>query len=64
MKVVGITGGVGSGKSVVMNILKEKYEDLPIIVGITGPFTLTGHLLGIENEDRLMKTDQDEIEIA
>ena len=24
MKVVGITGGVGSGKSVVMNILKEK----------------------------------------
>ena len=25
MKVVGITGGVGSGKSVVMNILKEKY---------------------------------------
>ena len=25
MKVVGITVGVGSGKSVVMNILKEKY---------------------------------------
>ena len=25
IKVVGITGGVGSGKSVVMNILKEKY---------------------------------------
>ena len=24
IKVVGITGGVGSGKSVVMNILKEK----------------------------------------
>jgi len=30
--------------------LKEKYEDtLPIIVGITGPFTLAGHLLGVEN---------------
>ncbi|MDD7208728.1 MAG: dephospho-CoA kinase [Lachnospiraceae bacterium] len=25
MKVVGVTGGVGSGKSVVMNILKEEY---------------------------------------
>ena len=25
IKIVGITGGVGSGKSVVMNILKEKY---------------------------------------
>ena len=25
IKVVGITGGVGSGKSVVMNIFKEKY---------------------------------------
>ena len=31
MKVVGITGGVGSGKSVVMNILKEKS-------GTTRPF--------------------------
>ena len=28
MKVVGITGGVGSGKSVVMNILKEKYGNI------------------------------------
>ena len=25
MRVIGVTGGVGSGKSVVMNILKEKY---------------------------------------
>ena len=32
-----------------INKLKEKYGDnLPIIVGITGPFTLTGHLLGVE----------------
>ena len=37
---------------------------MPIIVGITGPFTLTGHLLGIENVVRYMKTDPDEIEIA
>ncbi|WP_299524962.1 methylcobamide:CoM methyltransferase MtaA [uncultured Methanobrevibacter sp.] len=47
-----------------IDILKEKYDNLPIIVGITGPFTLTGHLLGIENVVRYMKTDPDEIEIA
>ena len=47
-----------------IDILKEKYEDLPIIVGITGPFTLTGHLLGIENLVRYMKTDIEEVEIA
>lgn len=45
-------------------ILKEKYDDLPVIVGITGPFTLTGHLLGIENLVRYMKTDIEEVEIA
>lgn len=47
-----------------IDILKDKYEDLPIIVGITGPFTLTGHLLGIENLVRYMKTDIEEVEIA
>lgn len=30
MKVIGITGGVGSGKSVVMNLLKEEYNAYPI----------------------------------
>ncbi len=45
--------------------LKEKYEDnLPIIVGITGPFTLAGHLLGVENLVRYMKVRPGEIEIA
>ena len=47
-----------------IDILKEKYTDLPVIVGITGPFTLTGHLLGIENLVRYMKTDIEEVEIA
>ena len=47
-----------------IDILKEKYDELPIIVGITGPFTLTGHLLGIENLVRYMKTDIEEVEIA
>ena len=47
-----------------IELLKEKYDELPIIVGITGPFTLTGHLLGIENLVRYMKTDIEEVEIA
>ena len=45
--------------------LKEKYEDtLPIIVGITGPLTLAGHLLGIEKLVRYMKTRPAEVESA
>lgn len=48
-----------------IQILKEKYGDnLPIVVGITGPFTLTGHLLGVENLVRYMKTRPEEVEIA
>lgn len=47
-----------------VEILKDKYDDLPIIVGITGPFTLTGHLIGVENLVRLLKTNPDEVEDA
>ena len=47
-----------------IDIIKEEYPDLPLIVGVTGPFTLTGHLLGIENLVRLMKTDISEVETA
>jgi len=48
-----------------INKLKEKYGDnLPIIVGITGPFTLTGHLLGVEKMVRYMRTKPNEIESA
>jgi len=47
-----------------IEILKEKYPEVPIIVGMTGPFTLTGHLLGIENLVKLIKTDPTEIEDA
>ncbi|MGB9978654.1 methylcobamide:CoM methyltransferase MtaA [Methanobacterium sp.] len=43
--------------------LKDKYGDtLPIIVGITGPFTLTGHLLGVEKLVRYMRTRPNEVE--
>jgi [methyl-Co(III) methanol-specific corrinoid protein]:coenzyme M methyltransferase len=44
--------------------LKDQYDELPIIVGITGPFTLTGHLLGVENMLRDMKIRPDDIENA
>jgi [methyl-Co(III) methanol-specific corrinoid protein]:coenzyme M methyltransferase len=45
--------------------LKEQYGDiLPIIVGVTGPFTLAGHLLGVENLVRYMKTNPSEVETA
>jgi [methyl-Co(III) methanol-specific corrinoid protein]:coenzyme M methyltransferase len=45
--------------------LKDKYGDnLPIIVGITGPFTLTGHLLGVEKLVRYMRTRPNEVESA
>lgn len=48
-----------------LNILKEKYDDtLPIVVGITGPLTLAGHLLGVENLVRNMKLRPAEIETA
>lgn len=47
-----------------IDIAKEEYPDVPIIVGTTGPFTLTGHLLGIENLVRLIKTEPSDVEDA
>jgi len=48
-----------------VKILKEKYGDnLPVIVGITGPFTLTGHLLGVEKLVRYMRLRPGDIELA
>ena len=48
-----------------LKILKDKYDDtLPIVVGITGPLTLAGHLLGVENLVRYMKLRPSEIETA
>lgn len=45
--------------------LKGKYRDnLPIIVGMTGPLTLTGQLLGIENLVRYMRSKPHEVESA
>ena len=47
-----------------IDIIKEEHPELPVVVGITGPFTLTGHLLGIENLVRLIKTEPTEVEEA
>lgn len=47
-----------------IDIIKEEYPELPVVVGVTGPFTLTGHLLGIENLVRLIKTNPTEVEEA
>ncbi len=30
-------------------IIKERKEDLPTLLGVTGPFTIAGHLVGTEN---------------
>ncbi len=38
-----------------IRILKKEYPDLPVIVGITGPFTLAGHLVEIERLVKLMR---------
>lgn len=42
--------------------IKEKYSDVPLIVGIVGPFTLLGQLLGIENLLKYIKTNIFEVE--
>lgn len=48
-----------------VKLLKEKYGDtLPVIVGITGPFTLTGHLLGVEKVVRNLRLRPGEVESA
>lgn len=46
-----------------IDILKENYEDkVPIIVGMTGPLTLAGQLLGVENLVRYMRSKPNEVE--
>ncbi|WP_414470061.1 methylcobamide:CoM methyltransferase MtaA [Methanobacterium sp. ACI-7] len=44
--------------------LKGTYGNLPIIVGMTGPLTLAGQLLGIENLVRYMRSRPNEVEDA
>ena len=47
---------------------KEEYPDVPVVVGMAGPFTLAGHLLGVEDLVKMLKTDsfvvEDVVEVA
>jgi [methyl-Co(III) methanol-specific corrinoid protein]:coenzyme M methyltransferase len=43
-------------------ILKKENPGLPVIVGITGPFTLSGHLVEIERLVKLMRQKPTEVE--
>ena len=51
-----------------IEILKNERPELPVIVGMAGPFTLAGHLLGVEDLVKMLKTDsfvvEDVVEIA
>ncbi|WP_455646203.1 MtaA/CmuA family methyltransferase [Methanosphaera sp.] len=44
--------------------IQEKYHDVPLIIGVVGPFTLLGQLLGIENLLKYVKKDYYEVEDA
>ncbi|MGY0288701.1 MAG: MtaA/CmuA family methyltransferase [Thermoproteota archaeon] len=45
-----------------IELLKEEGLDAPLIVGITGPFTLSGHLIGTEKLVRSIKVEPQNIE--
>ncbi|MDY2745139.1 MAG: methylcobamide:CoM methyltransferase MtaA [Methanosphaera sp.] len=47
-----------------IEILKNEYPDVPVVVGMAGPFTLTGHLLGVEDLVKMLKTDSFVVEDA
>lgn len=47
-----------------IEILKNEYPEVPVIVGMAGPFTLTGHLLGVEDLVKMLKTDSFVVEDA
>ncbi|OED29592.1 methylcobamide:CoM methyltransferase MtaA [Methanosphaera sp. WGK6] len=40
-----------------IEILKNEYPEVPVVVGMAGPFTLAGHLLGVEDLVKMLKTD-------
>ena len=46
-----------------IELAKEKYGgEVPIIVGVCGPFTLTGQLLGVENLVRMLMNETEQVE--
>lgn len=47
-----------------IEILKNEHPEVPVVVGMAGPFTLTGHLLGVEDLVKMLKTDSFIVEDA
>lgn len=47
-----------------IDLIRENYSQLPIIIGIVGPFTLLGQLIGIEKLLKLLKSELYAIEDA
>ncbi len=44
-----------------VEILKNEHPDVPIVMGILGPFTLTGYILGVENMEKMLKLDINDV---
>ncbi len=40
-----------------VEILHERYDNLPVCVGITGPFTVAGHMIGVEEILKMINLD-------
>jgi len=46
-----------------LDLIEQKVpHDVPVVVGVTGPFTLAGHLAGIENLVKWTRTDPDTVQ--
>ncbi|MDO5850918.1 MAG: methylcobamide:CoM methyltransferase MtaA [Methanobacteriaceae archaeon] len=45
-----------------LQLLKDEYPEVPVIAGAVGPFTLAGHLIGVENILRKILTDYLDVE--
>lgn len=47
-----------------VEILHERYDNLPVCVGITGPFTVAGHMIGVEEILKMINLDYYGVEAA
>lgn len=45
-----------------IEILKEQYDEVPVIVGVSSPFTVSSLLLGVENLIKLLKSNPTAVE--
>ena len=45
-----------------IELLKNEYPEVPVIVGLVGPFTLAGHIIGIEKLVKMLNTESFTVE--